>query len=86
MDHTQIEELSSDITRIIAEILNRRFDIPYLNEQEEEHLLIYVIHLLETKFNIHFSKLNKVNAFWVTLVIGIIISEVVMYFTKCPCE
>ena len=86
MNHTEIEEVSSDITRTIADILNRRFDIPYLNEKEEEHLLIYVIDLLETKFNIHFSKLNKVNAFWVTLVIGLIISEVVMYFTKCSCE
>jgi len=47
MSDQDIDRVASEITHELAQILNKRFDIVYLSEEEEERLLIHVIHTLE---------------------------------------
>lgn len=47
MSARDIDHVASDITRELSQILNKRFDVAILNEDEEERLLIHVIGTLE---------------------------------------
>lgn len=47
MSGDEVERIASDITKDLVQILNKRFDIPYLSEDDEERLLLNVIHVVE---------------------------------------
>ena len=44
--------LSPDLTKELADELNRLINIPFLNEKQEQMLLEFLIELLQDKLNI----------------------------------